>query len=308
MTSEMKNLKKSIRQRLLNISRDKKEDFQLILIRFALERFLYRLSKSKHADQFILKGAFLFMAWTEQQYRPTRDLDFLCFGDNSAERLTRIFQEICCIEVVPDGLVFDANSISLTEIREEQEYEGQRVKLMALLGKARISLQIDVAFGDVITPKVSELYYPSLLEMPTPRIRTYPKETVVSEKLQSIVYLGMQNSRMKDFFDLFWLCRMFPFDGHDLLEAIRATFQRRKTDIPSQLPLALSDEFSLDPVKRTQWKAFLNKNGILELPENLTDIIAKLRKFLVPALNAAAGNDTFLLSWPSGGPWQHKHH
>lgn len=308
MTSEMKNLKKSIRQRLLNISRDKKEDFQLILIRFALERFLYRLSKSKHADQFILKGAFLFMAWTEQQYRPTRDLDFLCFGDSSAERLTRIFQEICCIEVVPDGLVFDANSISLTEIREEQEYEGQRVKLMALLGKARISLQIDVAFGDVITPKVNELYFPSLLEMPTPRIRTYPKETVVSEKLQSIVYLGMQNSRMKDFFDLFWLCRMFPFDGHDLLEAIRATFQRRKTDIPSQLPLALSDEFSLDPVKRTQWKAFLNKNGILELPENLTDIIAKLRKFLVPALNAAAGNDTFPLSWPSGGPWQHKHH
>ncbi|MDL1979383.1 MAG: nucleotidyl transferase AbiEii/AbiGii toxin family protein, partial [Deltaproteobacteria bacterium] len=138
MTSEMKNLKKSIHQRLLNISRDKKEDFQLILIRFALERFLYRLSKSKYADQFILKGAFLFMVWTEQQHRPTRDLDFLCFGDSSAERLTRIFQEICCTEVEPDGLVFDVHCISLNEIREEQEYEGQRVKLMALLGKARI--------------------------------------------------------------------------------------------------------------------------------------------------------------------------
>lgn len=141
MTPEMKNVKKSIHQRLLNISRDKKEDFQLILIRFALERFLYRLSKSKHADQFILKGAFLFMVWTEQQYRPTRDLDFLCFGASSAERLTRIFQEICCTEVEPDGLVLDDHSISVTEIREEQEYEGQRVKLMALLGKARISLQ-----------------------------------------------------------------------------------------------------------------------------------------------------------------------
>lgn len=308
MTSEMKNLKKSIRQRLLNISRDKKEDFQLILIRFALERFLYRLSKSKYADQFILKGAFLFMVWTEQQHRPTRDIDFLCFGDSSAERLTRIFQEICCTEVEPDGLVFDVHSISLSEIREEQEYEGQRVKLMALLGKARISLQIDVAFGDAITPHVHEVDFPSLLEMPTPRIRTYPKETVVAEKLQSIIYLGMQNSRMKDFFDLFWLSRVFPFDGNVLVKAIRATFQRRKTDIPSQLPLALSDEFSLNPVKQTQWKAFLNKNGMLELPENFTDIIAKLRKFLVPALNAAAGNDIFPLSWPSGGPWQHKHH
>jgi len=306
MTSEMKNLKKSIHRCLLNISRDKKEDFQLILIRFALERFLYRLSKSEHADQFILKGAFLFMVWTEQQHRPTRDLDFLGFGDSSAERLTRIFQDICCIVVEPDGLVFDVNSISVTEIREEQEYEGQRVKLMALLGKARISLQIDVAFGDAITPQVSELYFPSLLEMPTPRIRTYPKETVVAEKLQAIIYLGMQNSRMKDFFDLFWLSRVFPFDGHVLLKAIRATFQRRKTDIPSQLPLALSDEFSLDPVKQTQWKAFLHKNGILELSDNLTDIIAKLRKFLVPPLNAAAGNDIFPLSWPSGGPWQQK--
>lgn len=302
MISEMET-KRSVRQRLLNISRDKKEDFQLILIRFALERFLFRLSKSKYADQFILKGAFLFLIWAKQRYRPTRDLDLLGFGDSSSERITRIFQDICNTKVEQDGLLFDVKSISVSQIREAQEYGGQRVKLIALLGNARIPLQIDIAFGDAITPNVHEVDFPSMLEMSKPRVYAYPKETVVAEKLQSIVYLGMQNSRMKDFFDLLWFSKLFAFEGPVLIKAIKATFKRRNTDIPSQIPIALSDEFSLDQIKQIQWKAFLNKNGIIELSENLTAIIDKLREFLLPPLYAAAGNDTFLHSWPSGGPW-----
>lgn len=304
MSSEDKRLEQSVRRRLLNLSRERKEDFQFLLTLYALERFLYRLSKSRYVDRFVLKGAFLFIVWTDQPYRPTRDLDLLDIGESSPDSLTGLFIDICITNVEPDGLVFDADSISANEIREDQAYEGQRVKLAAFLGKARIPLQIDVAYGDSITPDPEEFKFPTLLEMPTGRIRTYPKEAVVAEKIQAAVYLGMQNSRMKDFYDLLWLERFFSFDGEVLVKAIQGTFQRRKTNLPERVPLSLTDEFSTDQVKQMQWKAFLRKNGISEIAEDFKVAVVELRLFLIPPLEAAAYNRQFILHWPSGGPWK----
>jgi predicted nucleotidyltransferase component of viral defense system len=306
MRSNSTNLVQSIHQKLLNIRRESDEDFQFLLIRYSLERFLYRLSKSAYASQFILKGAFLFAVWTDERYRPTKDLDLLGFGESSPSKLKAVFREICNTVVDPDGLIFNTESIAISEIREEQDYEGQRIKLISSLGKAKIPLQIDIAFGDAVTPQVEEHNFPSLLKMPSPRIRTYPKETVVAEKLQSMIRLGMQNSRMKDFFDLFWLSRLFIFEGSILLEAIQSTFQRRKTSIPTELPLALKDEFSTDNAKQTQWKAFLKKNEIAGMSEDFADIITKLRDFLAPPLKAASSGNSFPLFWSPGGVWQPK--
>ena len=302
----MKNIDQSIRQRLLNMSRERNEDFQLILIRFALERFLYRLSKSRYAEQFILKGAFLFSLWTNYRYRPTKDLDLLGVGDRSPENLEKMFREICGIMVDPDGIVFDENSVTVSEIREEQEYGGNRVRLTGFLGKAKVSLQIDVAYGDAVTPEIEENDFPSMLEMSSPRILTYPKETVVAEKLQSMIHLGMQNSRMKDFFDLFWMSRLFSFEGPVLSRAIQSTFQRRKTLIVSVPPLVFSDEFSLDSIKNSQWKAFLNKNELTDISEEFPYIIETLRDFLVPPLRAFSSGKRFSLSWKPGGAWHSK--
>jgi hypothetical protein len=302
----MRNIDQSIQQRLLNKSREQNEDFQLTLIRFGLERFLYRLSKSKYSEQFILKGAFLFTLWTDYRFRPTKDIDLLGLGDSTPEHLEAMFREICVIKVEPDGIIFDESSIRVTEIREEQEYGGSRVKLMGLLGKAKIPLQVDVAYGYAVTPKTEEHDFPSMLGMPSPRIRTYPKETVIAEKLQSMVRLGMQNSRMKDFFDLFWMTMLFSYEGPVLAKAIQSTFKRRKTNIPSTPPLAFSDEFATDSVKRSQRKAFLNKNSISGMSEDFDDIIKKLRDFLAPPFKAAASENNFLFLWRSDKGWHPK--
>ena len=285
------------------MSRDRNEDFQLLLIRFALERLLYRLSRSRYSSQFILKGAFLFSLWTNYRYRPTKDLDLLGVGDSSQENLKLIFREICGIKVEPDGIVFDENSVYVSEIREGQEYGGNRIKLIGLLGKAKVSLQLDVAYGDVVTPRIEENDFPTMLDMPSPRILTYPKETVVAEKLQSMIHLGMQNSRMKDFFDLFWMSRLFSFEGPVLLKAIQSTFQRRKTPIASVPKHVFSDEFSLDSIKNSQWKAFLNKNEITDISEEFPYIIERLRDFLAPPLRAFSSGKSFSLFWTPREAW-----
>jgi len=263
MSSEpSKNLEASVHQRLLNMSRERKEDFNLILTRYAVERFLYRLSCSKHTDSFVLKGAMLMAIWIGQLHRPTRDLDLLGFGDSEAETLKTVFGEICLVEVEKDGLEYEANSVEIEEIRENQEYPGQRVKVSAKLGNARIRIQIDVGFGDAVTPKAKSINYPVLLDYPAPRIRAYNKETQIAEKLQSMVFLGMANSRMKDFYDIFALSKTFSFDGNKLVKAIKATFERRGTQIPEDIPLALSDEFANSVDKNNQWKAFINRNSL----------------------------------------------
>jgi predicted nucleotidyltransferase component of viral defense system len=279
------------------------EDANLILTRYGLERFLYRLAHSEYVGQFVLKGAMLFALWMESGHRPTRDLDLLSFGEASNERLTKIFQQLCDVEVESDGLTFDARSVRAVEIREGQAYQGQRIKLLGLLGKARIPLQIDIGFGDAITPEAKEIDYPTLLDLPAPRIRAYPPETVVAEKLQAMVALGMQNSRMKDFYDLWIIARQFSFEGTTLMTAIEVTFNRRRTVIPQTVPTGLSDEFATDKHKIRQWKAFLTRSQLGWTGIAFAQVINELGTFLMPVLDAAANSGDFAYSWANGGPW-----
>ncbi|MCK4783596.1 MAG: nucleotidyl transferase AbiEii/AbiGii toxin family protein [Desulfobacteraceae bacterium] len=298
------NIAKSVRQRLLNLSKERSEDPNLVFIRYAVERMLYRISCSKQSTQFILKGAMLFATWTGRPHRPTKDLDLLGFGDASARELRNVFRDICQTEVEPDGLEFNPDSIQITEIREGLKYPGQRIRLEGRLGSARINIQIDVGFGDIVIPKPIEIEYPTLLHMPAPRIRAYPPETVVAEKFESMVSLGMLNSRMKDYYDLRIMAKEIQFDGNALTEALKATFTRRATAVPNDTPAALTEEFSLSTDKNTQWQAFLRTSKLDDANLELSQVINEIRKFLMPPALAAANNRPFLKSWPVGGPWK----
>jgi len=299
-----RNLAASVRQRLMNVARAQKEDFQLILTRYALERLLYRLSQSEHRDVFVLKGAMLFQLWGDQPHRPTRDLDLLGRGENSIPRFERIFQEVCELVVEEDGLVFNAKSVRGETIKEDQEYEGLRLTLDCRLENARIPIQIDIGFGDVVTPAASELSYPVLLDFPAPILAVYSRESVVAEKFQAMVMLGIANSRMKDFFDLWVLARQFEFQGPMLCQAIRATFERRRTPVPAEVPLALSADFSNDPGKQAQWRAFIGKGKLDTGGAALDAIVDALRGFLMPAAKAVATGGVLEMVWPAIGPWQ----
>lgn len=299
----IKNLPASVRQRLLNFARDHDEQFQLVLGRYAMERLLYRLDQSVHRDRFVLKGAMLFLVWDGVPHRVTRDLDLLGFGAQSVEEMEQVMRAICSTGVADDGVVFRPETVRGTLIREDQEYEGVRLTLNAYLGTARIPLQIDVGFGDAVTPAPVRERFPTLLDFPAPHPRVYPRETVIAEKFHAMVSLGMGNSRMKDFFDVWFLARTFPFDGESLAVAFRRTFDRRRADIPTTPPLALTDGFAMDPSKGQQWGAFLQRTGLETTAPSLADVIADLVPFLMPPARAAAGGDSFLLHWSGAGPW-----
>jgi hypothetical protein len=299
-----KNIEASIRQRLLDHSRAKGEDFNLTLTRYASERFLYRLSRTEYAAKFILKGAMLFAFWTDKPHRPTADLDFLGRGVESAAELRKIFEEVCRAAVVPDGLEFKPESITVEAIREDQAYQGLRVRVAGKLGKARVSVQADIGFGDIVKPRPKSITFPTILDLPAPRVKAYPPEAVIAEKFQAMVNLGMANSRMKDFYDLYLMARSFNFEGRILAEAITATFKRRKTDLPVGIPLALSEEFAGDADKRKQWKGFLARNRLDATGLDLSEVVEYLRLFLMPLLTAVSQQKEFNASWSNGGPWK----
>ena len=303
MSANRVNLPASVHARLLNLARERGEDFQLVLTRYAIERLLYRLSRSPHARRFVLKGAQLLLVWTDHRYRPTRDLDLLGSGDASGQAVEDAFRAICRTAVDEDGLRFDADSVKAADIRDSQEYGGQRITLVAHLGRARIPLQVDVGFGDAITPGAQSMEFPSMLGFAVPRIRAYPIETVVAEKFEAMVDLGMANSRMKDFYDLYALAGRFEFDGAVLSRAVRATFDRRKTALPVGPPIALTDEFATDGQKARQWTAFLRKNELADAPSNLQDVVRALAGFLTPVMQAAAKGEDFRMRWVPPGPW-----
>jgi predicted nucleotidyltransferase component of viral defense system len=294
----------SVRQRLLNLARERGEDFGLVLTRYALERVMYRLSVSEHHDQFVLKGAMLFALWADDPHRSTRDLDLLGHGTIDTQRLEEVFREVIGVEVENDGLEFLAETVRGERIREDEEYEGVRVHLETRLAAARIKVQIDVGFGDAVTPAPEETEYPVLLDFPAPRLRAYPRETVVAEKFEAMVKLGIANSRMKDFYDLWVMARDFEFDGALLSRAIKATFERRGTALPTDVPLALSDEFSEDQAKKTQWSAFLRRLGRDVAGTSLAEVTKFLSEFLMPPVSAATRAETFDKSWHPAGPWR----
>lgn len=272
------NLGASVRARLLNIAKAEKIEFGLLLTRFALERLLYRLSISRHRDQFLLKGALLFDLWFDEPHRPTRDADFLGFGPADLEILASTFREICEIKVL-DGIVFDASSVRAHEIRKDANYAGIRITLTSSLDGARCPVQADIGFGDAVTPAPEETHYPVLLDdLPLPKLRVYPRYTVIAEKLEATISLGITNSRMKDFFDLWVLTQYSELDATILRQAITATFARRGTALPTTTPLGLSDEFAMDQTKQIQWRAFITRNK-LSAPD-LQVIVEHLRRFL----------------------------
>jgi hypothetical protein len=301
-----RNLAASVRHRLTELARKQGEEFLLVLTRYVIERFLYRLSRSERRDDFILKGAMLFQLWVSHPHRPTRDLDLLGKGDHSIKGLVEAFRAVCGQAVEDDGLAFDPESVRGERIREDQEYEGVRIRCEARLGQAKVNLQIDVGFGDAVTPRAAEVEFPAMLGFPAPRLRAYPRQTVVAEKFQALVALGITNSRMKDFFDLWVLAHDFPFEGPTLCRAIRATFHRRKTPLPDEPPLALTAEFGADPSKVKQWQAFLKKGKIDLGGASLEDVCAFLNGFLLPPARALVRDEGFETAWPAGGPWHMK--
>lgn len=277
-TESSRNLPGSVRARLKQRADAAGQDFNLTLTHYGLERLLYRLSVSDHANSFLLKGALLFSLWYDVPHRPTRDVDLLAYGADDVESLVAVFQAIAGIPV-DDGIAFDARSVKGSEIRKQAGYNGVRVDMRAMLDGARIALQIDVGFGDAVTPGPQNVSYPVLLaEFAAPQLRAYPKYTVVAEKLHAVCVLGMANTRMKDYFDLWVLLQDAELQDVELRRAVAATFARRGTALPSGTPAGLRDEFSEDAAKQMQWQAFLKKNRLHGMP--LTDLLNTLRERL----------------------------
>jgi predicted nucleotidyltransferase component of viral defense system len=272
----------SVRARLLNVAKATGADFNLVLVRFALERLLFRLSTSAHADRFVLKGALLFTLWYDLPHRATRDADLLGFGPSDPGSMTGVFREIASV-AVDDGMAFDPASVRVGDIRKDAGYSGVRVTLNGKLANARCVAQVDVVFGDAVTPGPTDAVYPVLLDdLPAPRLRTYPVYTVVAEKLHAIVVLGMVNSRLKDYLDLVVMMEREALDEPTLALAIAATFQRRGTGVPNAPPVGLSDEFAFDPTRIALWQSLLKKNDIVHRP--LVDVVMVLRVALWPAV------------------------
>lgn len=277
------NLPASVQARLLNKAKSESRDYAQILTRYALERLLYRLSISEHAENFLLKGALLFDLWFDVPLRPTRDIDLLGFGLAELPHVLQVFLEICVVAVeVDDGMIFHPDSVTAEEIRNEANYAGIRVKLMGQLGNQRCPIQVDIGYGDAVTPGPEMAEYPVLLDsFPAPYLRIYPRYTVVAEKLEAIITLGIANTRMKDYYDLWILREREKFDFALLTQAIHATLKNRGTTPPSQVPVGLSDQFANDPQKQRQWQAFLGKNKLQAIP--LERVIVILREWLMPA-------------------------
>jgi hypothetical protein len=297
-----RNVAASVRARLLNKARAEKRDFNLVLTRYALERILYRLSISEQRDQFLLKGALLFDLWFDIPHRPTHDADLLGFCLAEVPDLMETFREISRIEC-DDGIVFQHETVRATEIRKEANYAGVRITLTGLLDGARCHVQIDIGFGDAVVPGPENAQYPVILDdMPPPRLSVYPRYTVVAEKLETITSLGILNSRMKDYFDLWILAKHSNFDGAILAKAISATFERRDTSTPSAMPFGLTDEFAEDAKKVQQWQAFQRKNALETMP--LKTIVEDLQLFLQPVLKAISIDEQLALSWHPGVGWR----
>ena len=293
----------SIQARLLNHSRGHQVNHNHTLTRYGIERLMYRLSRSPHADRFVLKGAMLFVLWLEDLHRPTQDLDLLGFGDLSSPNLRSIFEDVCELPVEDDGLEFSKDGIEIEEIREVEVYQGLRVKIPGQLGNTRLNVSVDVGFGDAIVPGPEKSDYPVLLDLPHPEMKTYPRETVVAEKVDAMIVLGLRNSRMKDYYDLWTLARQFSFDASLLAKALNATLARRGRELPSQMLSGLQDEFADNPTKQTQWRAFLRRTVPDETGLELGEVVPAIREFLAPVLESIVIGEAPRLHWTPRGGW-----
>jgi len=302
-TEDLTNVSQSVRDRLMNTARETGENFQAVLVRYATERLMYRISYSDHQDRFVLKGAWLFYLWDIPR-RTTRDVDFLGHGGNSADEVEDLFREIVQIEPdIDDGLDFDPETVRAEQTQEEGAYAGVRVRVTARLGQARIPTRIDLGFGDAlaVTPVSTDL--PVLLDLPAPHLRVYSLEAAVAEKLEAIVRFGTVNTRFKDFFDLYVLSRERTFEADRLRKQITATFSRRGTDLPTAVPVGLGDEFGESEASQKQWEAFLRGTDAEGAPREFSATLGEVRGFAYPVLDAAAGGRPLTGRWTSGEGW-----
>lgn len=297
MASELKNVGASVRARLLERARKGGSDFQILLTRYALERLLYRLSVSSERERFVLKGAMLFVTWLADPFRPTRDLDLLGQGDPDADAIAKRFRGIFSTDVPDDGVVFDVAGMLVEPIRDQANYGGVRVKTSASIAGAKVPIQIDIGFGDAITPGPIDIDYPALLDAPSPRLKAYPPETVVAEKFEALVSIGIANSRMKDFYDLWMIAQTFQFERPMLSTALWRTFERRGTPWPQEHPTGLTDAFALE--KDRMWRAFLKRERLGAVPEDMSRVVTDLRVFFGPVI----ADDLNCERWQPGGPW-----
>jgi len=279
-----KNIAASVKQKLLNKAKEGGRPFNEVLQYYVMERFLYRLSKSDHKERFILKGALMLRAWQSPALRPTMDIDMLGITSNEINSIINQIKEIASLDMEPDGLLFDTETITAEEITEEADYKGIRVSLFAFLEKAKIKFHIDIGFGDIVHPGYNEFEFPTLLNMPAPVLLGYSKESVIAEKFQAMVKLGIINSRMKDFYDIWLLSRQYEFDKETLAEAIRLTFENRETEIPAEI-VAFSDQFIQE--KQVQWTAFRKRIDQEHIPESFAEVVSRISEFLIPFINIA---------------------
>lgn len=296
------NVAASVRARLLDLSRRRGVEFQLVLSEFAIERLLYRIGVSSHAERLVLKGAMLLKLWSPDRHRATWDLDLLEQRASTVATVVAMVRDLCAI-ADDDAIVFDPESIAGEEIRPADENAGVRVRLEAQLAGARIPMQVDLGFGDAVVPPPIREWYPTLLDHAPPQVLTYPREAVVAEKLEAMLTLGVTNSRMKDFYDVQLLAASFAFEGASLAGAIRATFQQRSSPLPSAHPFVLTPSFLAAPERQAQWRGFLRR-GRLDAPPDASQLAEALQRFLGPVIAAIEGPATFTGSWPPGGPWQ----
>jgi predicted nucleotidyltransferase component of viral defense system len=278
-----------VHARLLRLAKQSDANFNVVLVRFATERLLYRLSRSPHADRFVLKGAWLFYVW-DLERRVTRDLDLLGFGNASPAAMEEVFRKVLASPVEPDGIEFDDAQLQVAEMGEGAAYPGVRVRVVARLGNARIPFQVDVGFGDAVVdpPAMTEL--PTLLDLPAPELGIYPVEAVIAEKLEAMVRFDVLNTRLKDYFDLYVLATEVTIDAASLARQLAETFQRRGTPIPAEDPAGLSDAFAGESERNARWRAFLERSGGAEsAPANFPEVVGRIRELIPAPLEAARG-------------------
>lgn len=303
MARNIKNTPASVHQRLLDKARASSRPFNELLQYFAIERFIYRLSESPHADRFILKGALMFPAWSGSTSRPTMDIDLLGKIDNRLEAIVSVMKDVCGMDVEADGMSFNAKTVTAARITEDADYEGMRVRIQGSLGKARVSLQIDIGFGDVIVPGPGRVAYPTLLDFPAPELNGYTMESTIAEKFQTMVKLGVLNGRMKDFYDIWMLSRMFDFRGVTLAEAIRAAFEQRGTRLDA-VPVLFRAIVREEEGKQIQWRGFIRKTKLTEAPDDFKEVVDRLADFLSPIAGTLEKGKSFGKQWKAPGPWQ----
>lgn len=304
MKKTLTNMAASVRDRLKTLRTSTGQEYNTLLVRYTIERFLFRLSISEHRNRFVLKGAILFALWHESAHRITRDLDLLGFGESTLDELARIFREVCAVQAPDDGVIFDVESVTAEPTRAQELYVGIRLSIRASIGSAVSIMQTDVGFGDATALDPVEVEFPRLLEdMPAARIRAYRMETTIAEKFDAMLAHGLLNSRMKDFYDVWFLAHHFTFDGSSLAASILKTCSRRGHVLSAAAPDGLSEVFWNDASRQSLWRSFWNKSVRIDPMPPFPEVAAFAASFLLPPMTAAAQEQTFTATWKPGGPW-----